>query len=289
MIFPSTPINKEEGPFRNTAKYQEKTACTSIPDEQKLWRYMDYYKFESLIESRALYFSRIDNFSDKFEGKWARTNLDAKILVSDAERGPEEYNADRRIRHAAVNDILRLIYVNCFTIRDNESSQMWAEYTKNSESIAIQTTFSKLKNSFVEYPRDNKVFTEVYASKIRYLKDDRDYMSEGSVLFPILYKRPEFQHENELRLFSTYSQIDSVIGQIRIEDLRESGKESIAEYLSLGILPDFPALNISIHPGILIEKIVVHPKADEVFLDKVKELARKKGITAVPSRSMIEM
>lgn len=250
---------------------------------------MDYYKFESLIKSRALYFSRIDHFSDKYEGKWARTNLEAKIFVSDNKRGPEEYNADRRIRQDAINDILRLIYVNCFTIRDDESERMWHEYTNGPESLVIQTTFLKLKKCFTNYHLDNKVFTKVYASKIRYLSDDSDYMSEFSVLSPILYKKNEFSHENELRLFTTYEDIDTVIRQIRIEDLKESGKKKIADFLNLGILPDFQALLLSINPQMLIENIFIHPEAEKKFQKQVENLLQNNDIYIKPSRSMIKI
>jgi hypothetical protein len=249
---------------------------------------MNYPKFESLITSRALYFSRIDNFTDKYEGKWARTNLETNILVSDAKRGSKEFNEDRRILHEAVDDILRLIYVNCFTIRDVESERMWAEYTDSTESVAIQTDFSKLKHSFVENARDNRVFTEVYASKVRYLQNDMDYMDEWSVLFPILYKRKKFEFENELRLFTTHSGIELAIRQTSSEDLRKSGKTSIADDLNLGtLLHDYPSVSISIDPKILIERVVVHPKSDSKFLGRVQRLLINNEIEIAPSLSSI--
>jgi len=34
----------------------------------KVWRYLDFTKFLSLIDSSCLYFTRVDRFDDPFEG-----------------------------------------------------------------------------------------------------------------------------------------------------------------------------------------------------------------------------
>jgi len=44
----------------------------------QLWRYMDFTKYVSLLSSRALYFTRADQFEDTYEG--------AKGLLSKRER-----------------------------------------------------------------------------------------------------------------------------------------------------------------------------------------------------------
>ena len=44
------------------------------PIETKLWRYMDFAKFVSLLESRALFFVRADKLDDPFEGALSEVN-----------------------------------------------------------------------------------------------------------------------------------------------------------------------------------------------------------------------
>src|SRR5689334_11944226 len=36
----------------------------------KIWRYMDFTKYVSLLESSSLWFSRIDQLGDPFEASW---------------------------------------------------------------------------------------------------------------------------------------------------------------------------------------------------------------------------
>jgi hypothetical protein len=44
----------------------------------KLWRYMDFTKFVSLLETHKLYFNRSDMFNDHFEGSSAKMNVLAR-------------------------------------------------------------------------------------------------------------------------------------------------------------------------------------------------------------------
>ena len=48
--------------------YEESPFCTPPPDDAVLWRYMDFTKFVSVLDKRALFFSAADKFGDPFEG-----------------------------------------------------------------------------------------------------------------------------------------------------------------------------------------------------------------------------
>ncbi|MDC4587570.1 hypothetical protein OHV59_11020, partial [Acinetobacter baumannii] len=41
----------------------------------KLWRYMDFTKFMSILSNKSLYFGRIDSFEDKHEGTYTSQTL----------------------------------------------------------------------------------------------------------------------------------------------------------------------------------------------------------------------
>ena len=48
-------------------------------EDVRVWRYMDFTKFVSFIDSRTLYFTRADKFGDAFEGSWPKMNVCAKL------------------------------------------------------------------------------------------------------------------------------------------------------------------------------------------------------------------
>ena len=48
--------------------YKEHRACNPPSSDAILWRYMDFTKYVSLLEKRALFFARADKLEDPFEG-----------------------------------------------------------------------------------------------------------------------------------------------------------------------------------------------------------------------------
>jgi hypothetical protein len=54
---PLVPVYADEWPYRIP------------PDSQTVWRYMDPWKFESMLRRSALYFRRCDKFPDPLEGR----------------------------------------------------------------------------------------------------------------------------------------------------------------------------------------------------------------------------
>jgi hypothetical protein len=50
-------------------RYSEHETCLKPANENaKIWRYMDFTKFVSLLEKKALFFCRADKLGDPFEG-----------------------------------------------------------------------------------------------------------------------------------------------------------------------------------------------------------------------------
>ena len=50
-------------------------------EDIKVWRYMDFTKLVSLIDSLRLYFTRADKFEDPFEGSFPKINVAARRKV----------------------------------------------------------------------------------------------------------------------------------------------------------------------------------------------------------------
>ncbi|KAF5417648.1 MAG: hypothetical protein C5S38_01290 [Candidatus Methanophagaceae archaeon] len=51
--------------------YKEHPAFEKPSDEDiKIWRYIDFTKFVSLLDKKALFFARADRLSDSFEGSY---------------------------------------------------------------------------------------------------------------------------------------------------------------------------------------------------------------------------
>ena len=57
--------------------YQQNPEFEEPADMAIIWRYVDFTKFISYLEKKALFFVRSDQLSDKYEGKF--TEADSKI------------------------------------------------------------------------------------------------------------------------------------------------------------------------------------------------------------------
>jgi len=113
-----------------------------------VWRYMDFTKFVSLLDKKALFFTRADKLGDPFEGSHPKANITLREKIYKSDMVPLEYisNIYKLLREFTV--------VNCWHISGCESAAMWQLYLKSNEGIAIQSTFKRLRDSFRDEKHD---------------------------------------------------------------------------------------------------------------------------------------
>lgn len=222
--------------------------CFNAPKDTdiKIWRYMDFTKFVSLLQTNCLFLSRVDNFEDPYEGATSRAN--SKIRKS----MPIDYVIPDNI----LKDMSHFqewsrnwTYVNCWHMNNVESEAMWKLYAQTNEAIAIQSTYSTLNE---QLPK------EVYLGTVNYIDYEKDLLPEGNGFLPYVHKRLAFEHEKELRvLFQDFPKKEN--GREFDFDLRNStfGK------------------SIKINLNSLIEKILVAPNAPAWFLQIVVDIVAK--------------
>ena len=240
--------------------YQEHPTFIQPDNEEvKVWRYMDFTKLISLIDSRRLFFTRADKFNDPFEGSYPKMNVLAREVL------PESITdgmTDEQIR--SLVDTMRqsgeqnknwprYMAINCWHMNEYESAAMWDLYLKSDEGIAIQSTYSKLKKSFI-------CDDEIFIGTVKYIDYDKDIIDSGNVLTPFVHKRKSFEHEREVRALCTKWPVgDSYEGMDFSKETMEFGAP------------------IKIDLEVLIEKIFVAPNAPGWFVDLVKSAVNRYG------------
>lgn len=194
--------------------------------ESKLWRFMDFTKYVSLLNTRSLFFSRADLFEDPFEGakgikknkrKWDKHYLE---FFESAYRNPPEgvdFNkSDREIKIEAKRLLLSLdegrkrdkerTFISCWHENEFESEAMWKLYTTNmKEGIAITTTYDKLYRSLNKNP-------SISIGRVNYIDFENRFAGINDAFW---YKRKAFEHEKEVRAiikdFSSHDEFGKVI------------------------------------------------------------------------------
>ena len=151
----------------------------------KIWRYMDFTKFISIVDSNSLFFSRADMLGDPFEGSMSFLNK---------EKWPSMYSSEvlKALNSSTSHNIWmrQWTFVNCWHMNEVESVAMWQLYAKSSEAVAIQSTYQDLHRLL---PNDT------YIGVVKYIDYKTQWMPEGNAFYPYVHKRRSFEHERELR------------------------------------------------------------------------------------------
>lgn len=177
--------------------------------EQKLWRFMDFAKFVSLLEDGALFFARADKLGDPFEGAagirerqpvWDEFYL--KFFREAVETAPSQTTlpppehldkeADRlldEMRRGAEYDLTRT-FANCWHSNTVESEALWRLYCPPPHpGVAVQTTASALIESFGPD-------AEIELGRVQYLDFRTAFAGPYERIFS---KRKSLSHEAEVR------------------------------------------------------------------------------------------
>lgn len=232
-------------------------------EDVKVWRYMDFTKFASLINSQRLYFTRPDMFDDPFEGSLAKRNaqrLDAVASTAPAAKVRLLTETVRRSREIW-KEARRYVAVNCWHMNDFESAAMWKLYLKSDEGIAIQSTYSKLKTSLIDDE-------PIHMGKISYIDYETQSVLGDTAICAFMHKRKSFEHEQEIRALITKFPVDSGSFDFSQETIQHG-------------------VEIQVDLDALVQCVFVAPSTPEWFENLVKAVIGRYGYSFKVVRSKL--
>jgi len=184
--------------------------------DQRIWRYMDFAKFVSMLQSGGVFFPAATLLGDAFEGSVSKENLRRRpqvILetVNNLRTGfaylPFTSTDEDQIRSSMERfDAAQSLhlewqrqwtYISCWHMNDNESAAMWRLYAASNQAIAIRSTFRKLHDCL--RPHVQPPHGEPKLGMVRYADYDIDVVPRNVHLAEYFYKRKSFAHEMEVR------------------------------------------------------------------------------------------
>jgi hypothetical protein len=209
---------------------------------------MSFAKFVWLFAHEKLYFARLDQHDDWWEG-----------LIPES----WDYEKQKYIRFNA--------YINCWHMNNRESDSMWKMYgNQNAETVAIKSTVGHLIESLGKSSRT------IYIGKIDYSERN---IKEENLYFPVTCKRKEFQHERELRLClsSDNSFNPPDLSKLR-QDFSSLGVEKTDMELLKDIFNDWNPKGILAKVDLkkLIREIILCPGSGKAFKEAVEYIAKNK-------------
>lgn len=209
----------------------------------KLWRYIQYSKFVSMLKDNALHFSRADKFVDAFEGSYPHRNMSKLAIVANPVFTYGSYK-----KYAALS---------CWHSNPDESEAMWDLYLKNTDGVAIVTDKKTLEMCLED--------SDVNIVQIHYLDFARDEIDDFCWFKAFEYKRKCFKHEREVRA-AIYRLPPT---QRIVNGFPEPGPPDGA-----GCIPEY-GVKIEIDLSKLIKKIVISPRSGAWFECVVRDTLDK--------------
>jgi hypothetical protein len=237
-------------------------------DESVIWRYMRTKYFIDLLQSRAMYFRRLDRLQDQFEGAVSDDEFEAialELAELARERGiemPAGVDMEDAARLAAADGEAldrASVYVNCWHWSDYESWAMWHLFAHDNvtgdKGVAIRSTKGRLWDA-----------VNPDQAKPRAILGDVGYYDRRTepmpCLLPWLCKDQMFSWEREVRAW------------IPAPPRRYGPLRNYDDHL--------PGKQLSVNPETLIEAIVVPPGTREVDRARVCQLLAEFGLPLVP-------
>ena len=169
--------------------YKEHPLFEPPPSDAVLWRYMDFTKFVSLLDRRALFFCRADKLGDPFEGSYTKFNVEMRPTVYMDTDIPQ--HALQQLFHIA-KESRRFTLLSCWHWGEHESAAMWGLYSGEHDGIAVKTDFEALTNCVTTNE-------DIFIGKVNYIDYNTTGIPEDNLLAPYVYKRKSFEHEREVR------------------------------------------------------------------------------------------
>ncbi|HUU16888.1 MAG TPA: DUF2971 domain-containing protein [Sedimentisphaerales bacterium] len=234
--------------------YKEHPVLEKPHDENtKVWRYLDFTKFVSLIDKKALFFSIADSLGDPFEGSYSKANIKLRPTVY---KCIPKNSLDKIQKQTEVlsKEIRKFTVINCWHMNEYESAAMWKLYLKSNEGVAIQFTFTRLTESLNNYEEN-----DVFVGKVNYINYETEWLPEGNSFYPFLHKRKSFEHERELR---------AIIQKVPVRHGRVDWSQEI---FGIGTYVD-------VDLNILIEKVLLSPTSPAWFSQLVKSVVKKYNV-----------
>lgn len=224
-----------------------------------IWRYMDFTKFVSMLESSSLFFARADCLGDPFEGSYSRGNERLRpVMYKDM---PAAVAAKLHAEGAAFAQYLRKwTFVSCWHMNEGESAAMWKLYARTNEAVALRTSLSRL---------DHELDEKTYLGAVEYIDFETAWLPEGNALYPYVHKRTSFAHEREVR---------AVIPQIPVK----------GEGIDMTKEPPEGGIERAVNLQRMLEAVYVAPTCPAWFVRTVERVVKRYGLQVPVTQSSLD-
>ena len=290
---------------------------------EMIGRYFPQWKFEKLLQDKAIYFSSLRLFTDQYEGfvdeEYFNQLKSGISLHWHGNMDEGERNTIRTVENA-IRHIKDCTFVSCWTNRINPSADLWSEYLGdkfgvlvlvNKEALIEQiqigsqerglnlqsrnvTYFDQSETSYrpkTTWPSENPLY-EAFAGRFMHPPDVLTVMETGDFLF---HKIRKFEFEQEYRIVASFDYgIDfggwrSFCEGIGTEygtmaALNHLRIDSEEEYERTMATPTPSGKSLNVKLEDVVSKIILKPGVIDEYIKKAYQLIEQNGLESLNSK-----
>lgn len=242
-------------------EYQHPSFPPPHPDVS-LWRYLDFDKFDWLMNYRRLFMPASHLLGDdQLEGtaptghlEWWR--IQAENATSEEQR--QIIDKNRELLSSFARAFRPNYYVSCWHMNGIESRKMWQRYTKTADAVAVKTTYRALRASLPAY---------VEIGMVRYIDYTNERLPSLNLFEYITHKDIEYCYEREVRAVALHPATE-MLGSSHF------GNNHFESETKKGFLVFAPEIEVSS----LIHSVVLHPESTPEFAAIVLSACERAGL-----------
>jgi hypothetical protein len=160
-------------------------------------------RFEELVSTGCLWFTRLECLQDKFEGAIPKANLkpSTELVAREWPHTAQGLNGPQVIAELfaeAVESAKPRHLINCWYLGDDESNEMWNAYGSDPGSVAIRTHAGAVAKAL----HHAGSVLECFAGIVNYIDHENQDVAMDHFLGPFFAKGHAFGFENELRFLT---------------------------------------------------------------------------------------
>jgi hypothetical protein len=176
---------------------------SGLDSATRVWRYLDLWKFVSLLDTKAIYFCSAARMPDGWEGALSEMTIverPAKAEAAAADlraRGLADWTGDNVVELLEYGSkrAPEHIMMSCWNMGHVESAAMWELYCRDANGVALRSTVGRLEDQLPDLVEDSAITVR----PVVYRDYGKEAISESNIFHPFTSKRQSFAHERELR------------------------------------------------------------------------------------------
>lgn len=248
------------------------------PDDTVIYKYMNFYKFVSLINKSQIFFCRTDRFQDPMEGcyprefyRWSIDDWKNIYRPTFNKDGLEKVCEDSLEKMARDHwEYLRVFtYKNrgkhaicSFCSNEHEYEALWKLYSDIQTGICIRSTIGSLKKSIQQTEQN------IYIGKVKYYDstNPKTFLNDrllDNLFRPYVLKQIEYEIEREVRAI------------VCDKNLYSGGHD---------ISNDAGAF-VNVNLSDFIKDVVLSPGSNKEFKEEISSMLKNRGLSVPITKS----